>query len=111
MIIDCVAGGAARTDIFDTFAADGPKEYAEVVTGAQFSVPEGVKRHLVFGRKVFATQGGGDVMPALAELVGKGEYKIPFEEVRSVGSGWEAIDKGLVELKKGVSGVKLVVAV
>jgi hypothetical protein len=110
MIIDAVASGATQTSIFDTLSPDGPKEYAEVVTGREFKIPEGVKRHYAFGRNVFKTQGGENMMPALTELVTQGKYKVPIQ-VKKVGSGFEAIAEGLEELKGGVSGMKLVVTV
>lgn len=46
----------------------------------------------------------------LKEKLEKGEY-VPSPKVQIVGRGLESIDKGLDELKKGVSGVKLVVEV
>lgn len=111
VIIDAVGSGATQPEVFDTLRAAGPKEYAEVYTGAQFQCPEGVKRHVVLGRKVFETPGGGNAMSALADLISQGKYKIPFQEVKRVGSGLEAIGPGLEELKRGVSGTKLVVMV
>lgn len=44
----------------------------------------------------------------LKEKLGKGEY-VPSPKVQVVGAGLESINKGLDELKGGVSGVKLVV--
>jgi NADPH:quinone reductase-like Zn-dependent oxidoreductase len=110
MILDAVSSSASQPDIFDTLRADGLKEYAEVFTGTPTHVHEGVKRHVVFGRKLFDTQGGENVMPALAELLRKGDYKIPIK-VKTVGRGFETIAPGLEELKKGVSLTKLVVTV
>lgn len=100
MILDAVASSASQTSIFDTLSPDGPREVAEVFTGTPTQIPDGVKRHVVFGRKMFDTPGGENVMTALAELVRKGEYKIPVP-VKTVGSGFEAIALGLEELKKG----------
>ena len=111
MVVDAVGSGATRPDIFDTLRAAGPKEYAEVLIGAQIQCPEGVKRHVVLGRKIFETQGGGNAMSALADLISQGKYKIPFQAVKRVESGLEAIGPGLDELKRGVSGTKLVVTI
>lgn len=110
MILDAVASSASQKDIFDTLNADGPKEYAEVFTGTPTHVPDGVKRRVVFGRKFFETPGGHNAMPALADLLKKGDFKIPIQ-VKNVGSGFEAIGPGLEELKKGVSATKLVVTI
>ena len=110
MIIDAVGSGAAQTTICDVFSADGPKEYAEVLTGAQFDVPESVKRQTVLGLSVFETPGGSNILIALTELVNQGKYKVPVR-VKTVGHGLEAIAKGLDELKGGVSGTKLVVSI
>jgi hypothetical protein len=49
-------------------------------------------------------------MSSLAELVRQGKFKVPLR-IKNVGSGFEAIAKGLEELKEGVSGTKLVVSV
>ena len=46
----------------------------------------------------------------LKEKLEKGEF-VPSPKVQVVGGGLEGIDKGLDELKKGVSGVKLVLEV
>ncbi len=100
MIIDAVASGAAQTSIFDALRADGPKEYAEVATGAQFQVPEGIKRHVVFGRTVFEKPGGANIMPAFSELVSEGKYKIPVQ-LKNVGSGFEAIGEGVGGVEGG----------
>lgn len=110
MILDAVSSTASQKEIFDTLSPNGPKEYAEVFTGTPNQVPDGVKRHVVFGRKLFETQGGENVMSALAELISQEEYKIPVK-VRTVGKGFEAIAPGLEELKRGVSLTKLVVTI
>ncbi|KAI4211280.1 MAG: hypothetical protein LQ351_005964 [Letrouitia transgressa] len=109
-IIDTVGSAAEQKDIFETLRPDGPKEYAEVATGAQMQVPEGVKRQLTGGRMLFGLPGGLNAMPTLAELVEEGRFRVPTQ-VKKVGSGFEAIPKGLEELKAGVSGTKLVVAI
>ena len=49
-------------------------------------------------------------MTALAGLLSEGIYKPP-NKIQCVGSGFEAIAKGLNMLKEGVSGTKLVVTV
>lgn len=109
-IIDAVGSAAEQKGIFETLQPDGPKEYAEVATGAQMQVPEGVKRQLTGGRMIFGKPGGSNAIPALAELVEEGKYRLPTQ-VKKVGSGFEVVPKGLEELKAGVSGTKLVVAV
>ena len=110
MIIDAVNSGATETAIFDTLCADGPKEYTDVLTGAQFDTPEGVKRYPTLGFRTFASPGGANAMSALSELVSEGKYKVPVKVI-TVGTGFEVIAKGLEELKAGVSGTKLVVAI
>ena len=108
MIIDAVASGAVQTRIFETLSTDGPKEYAEVLTGVAVEPPEGVKKHKVVGLSVFQTPGGVNIMPALTELVSHGKYKIPCR-VKRAGYGFDEIPKALEELQAGVSGTKLVV--
>lgn len=110
VIIDAVASAATATNIFDTLRADGPREYSQVFTGDQVSVPEDVKRTVVFGRKIFELPGGKNSMTALVDLMNQGKYKLPIE-VQKVGNGFESIEPGLEQLKNGVSGTKLVVTV
>ena len=109
-IIDAVSSGATQTAVFDTLSAEGSREYAEVVTGTPVQVPEDVKRHQVFGQSLFRAPGGSNAMSALSELGRQGNFKIPLQ-VKNVGRGFEAIAKGLEELKGGVSGTKLVVTI
>ena len=52
---------------------------------------------------------GMDAMANLADLAEEGKFKLPLE-VEVVGKGLEDVSGGLDRLKKGVSGVKLVVA-
>lgn len=109
-IIDAVGSGASQTSIFETFSLDGPKEYAEVSTGAEIKLPETVNRHVVLVFTVFGTTVGPSLMPALGELIAQEKYKIPIQ-VKVVGSGFDAIAKGLDELRAGVSGTRLVVTI
>lgn len=109
-IVDAVASAATATSIFDTLRADGPREYSQVFTGQQVSVPDDVKRTVVFGRKIFELPGGKNSMAALAGLLNQQKYKLPIK-VQTVGSGFESIELGLEQLKKGVSGTKLVVTI
>ena len=76
MIVDAVAGGAVQPDVSSARSEDGPREYVEAITGAQIQVPERGKRHAVLGRTAFETQGGVNVMPALADLIEQGKFKV-----------------------------------
>lgn len=109
MMLDAVAGAAAQPNIFDAFDPSGPRLYAEVSTGAAIEPPEGVERHIVFGYALFKVPGGLNAMSALSDLLAQGKYKVPIK-VKVIGTGFEAIDAGLQELKAGVSGTKLVVS-
>ncbi|KAL9639210.1 MAG: hypothetical protein Q9164_001058 [Protoblastenia rupestris] len=80
IIVAAVAGGAAQPDVFCALSEDGPREYAEAITGAQIQ-----------------TQGGVNVMPALADLIEQGKFRVPLQ-VKVAGSGLEAIATGLEEL-------------
>ncbi|PGH23597.1 hypothetical protein AJ80_02378 [Polytolypa hystricis UAMH7299] len=110
MIIDAVASAAKQTSIFEVLAEGGPKEYAEVFTGVKIEVPDGVKRNVAFGRNMFQMPGGKHAITALAELVRQGKYRVPLQ-IQNAGNGFEAIARGLEDLRKGVSGTKLVVTV
>ena len=110
MIIDAVGSGAAQTDIYNVLRADGPKAVGEVMTGPPAQIPEDVNRTVVLGRQFFEMPGGKHVMKALAALLIEGRYKLPVK-VNNIGTGFEAIAKGLETLKAGVSGTKLVVTV
>lgn len=108
MILDAVGGAAARPDVFDSLSTSSARKYAEVFQGMPTEVPEGVEGLQVFGNEIFNLPGGKEALPTLAKLIESGEYKLPVP-VSVVGTGFEAIGKGLEELKKGVSGSKLVV--
>ena len=110
MIIDAVASGASQTKIYDALRLDGPKMVGEVLTGTQVQIPEGVRRTMANGWQIFDAPGGKNAMTALSRLLDEGRYTLPTG-VQSVGSKFEAIDKGLELLKEGVSGMKLVVTV
>jgi NADPH:quinone reductase-like Zn-dependent oxidoreductase len=107
-IIDAVASGASEAGIFDALRQDGPKKYAEVATGARIQPPAGVNKDVVFGRTLFTTPGGEGSLNALGPLIAQGKFTIPLP-VKIVGTGFEAIAKGLEQLKAGVSGTKLAV--
>jgi len=109
-IIDAVAGAASEPDIFDAFSKGGPKKYAEVATGAQIQPPIGVNKDLVFGRNLYITPGGEGSLNALGPLIADGKFTIPLP-IKIVGTGFDAIAKGLEQLKAGVSGTKLVVTI
>jgi len=108
-IIDAVASGASETGIFDALRQDGPKKVAEIATGAQIQAPAGVNKELVFGRTLYVTPGGEDSLNALGSLIAEGKFTVPLQ-VKVVGTGFDAIAKGLEQLKAGVSGTKLVVS-
>ena len=106
-IIDATGGVAVQPSLLDLLI--GPKEFAEVFTGAKIDkMPEGIKHHQIFGSTVFGTPGGQNIMSALASLLEEGSYALPIS-TKIVGTGFEAIGRGLEELKGGVSGTKLVV--
>ena len=62
----------------------------------------GEKERTEFFRTVFGTW--------LKEKLESGQY-VPSSKIKVVGQGFESIQKGLEELKNGVSGTKLVVEV
>ncbi|KAF2490060.1 hypothetical protein BU16DRAFT_495487, partial [Lophium mytilinum] len=108
-IFDAVGAGATQRDVFEAFRVDGPKRYAQVWTGdEEIEVPEGVESVLFRSRDLSKLKGSKNVMVALERLLEEGRYKLPLP-VRVVGEGWEAVEKGLEEMRKGVSGEKLVV--
>jgi len=106
-IIDTVASGASEAGIFDVLRPDGPKKVAEIATGAQIQAPAGVTKELVFGRSLYSTPGGENTLNALGSLIAEGKFTVPLQ-VKIVGTGFEAVAKGLEQLKAGVSGTKLV---
>lgn len=110
MILDAIASSASQISIFDTLSPSGPREVAKVFIGTPTQIPDGVKRHVVFGRKMFDMAGGENVMTALAEFSAQGDYRIPVP-MKTVESGFKAINPGLEELKNGVSLTKLLVTV
>ncbi|KAF2806433.1 GroES-like protein [Mytilinidion resinicola] len=110
-VFDAVGAGATQRDVFEAFGADGPKRYAQVWTGdEEIEVPEGVESVLFRSRDLPKLNGSENVMVALETLLEEGRYKLPLP-VKIVGEGWEAVEKGLEGIRKGVSGEKLVVRV
>jgi len=110
-IIDAVGAGATERHVFDAFAPEGPKKYAQVWTGAdEIEVPSGVDSTLFRSRDVVKLQGGGNVTLALQTLLEEGKYKLPLP-ARKVGEGLDGLEKALDLVRKGVSGEKLVVSI
>ena len=110
-IIDTVGAGSTQRHIFEAFDSNGPKRYAQVWTGdEEIEVPSGVDSVMFRGRDLSQLQGGKNVMLALQTLLEEGKYKLPLP-VHKVGDGFDALEKGLDLMRKGVSGEKLVVAI
>lgn len=107
-IIDTVGAGSTERHVFDAFDPNGPRRYAQVWTGGEeIPVPDGVHSVLFRGRDVTRLQGGNSIMLALQTLL-EGKYKLPLP-VHRVGKGFNALERGLELMRKGVSGEKLVV--
>ena len=109
-ILDSVAAGAGQPSVFGALDPNGPKLYSQPITGQNPEVPEGVKASQVMGRQIFGAKGGVTALPALAELVQAGKFKLPVK-VEVIGKGFDALDGGLTRLMRGTSGTKFVVAV
>jgi NADPH:quinone reductase-like Zn-dependent oxidoreductase len=110
-ILDTVGAGKTERHIFDTFNPEGPKKYAQVWTGDdEIEVPKGIDSVLFRSRDFLQLPGGKNLFHALQSLLNKGHYNAPLP-VRMVGSGLDALEFGLVAMRKGVSGEKLVVTV
>ncbi|KAF2180868.1 GroES-like protein [Zopfia rhizophila CBS 207.26] len=108
-IVDVV--GAGGPYIFDTLNADGPRRYAQVWTGdEEIKVPYGVESVLFRSRDLAQVQGGENIMLSLQTVLEESKYKLPLP-VHKVGDGFDALEKGLEIMRKGVSGEKLVVTV
>lgn len=108
-IIDCVSAADEQPQIFDALRSDGPKLFAKIFTGSQLHVPEGVHSSTIFGTQIFGTDGGTDTFSYITDLFARGNYKLPVK-VEVVGEGYDAIAKGIEQLRTGVSGTKLVVS-
>jgi NADPH:quinone reductase-like Zn-dependent oxidoreductase len=107
-ILDTVTATLGQPAVFTALNPAGPKVYAQVVTGPNPQVPEGITTIPVIARQLFTTPGGTTAMPGLAGLIDSGKFKPPVK-VEIVGEGLESIGQGLDKLKKGVSGTKYVV--
>ncbi|KAJ4387274.1 hypothetical protein N0V93_007863 [Gnomoniopsis smithogilvyi] len=107
-LIDCVGAVAEQPQILDALKDGGKKLFAQVHTGAQIKVPEGVNHEVVWGMNIFDTDGGENTMPYLATLFNEGKLQLPIKV--DVGKGYDAIGKGIERLHNGVSGIKLVVS-
>lgn len=109
-IIDAVGAGATQKDIFAAFSDDSPREYAAVFTAAPLKGPEDVKVHTTFGADIFNAPGGRNALVGLSQLIEQNKFKVPVQ-VKVVGHGFEAIPKGIEELKAGVSWAKLAITI
>jgi NADPH:quinone reductase-like Zn-dependent oxidoreductase len=108
-IVDPVQAAASQPTVFAAFDPAGPKLYAQVMTGANVELPQGVNSTVVYGRQIFCVKGGMNALPALASLVESGMFKLP-NKVEVVGKGVDGIEQGLNKIMKGVSGAKYVVS-
>lgn len=108
-IIDVV--GAATEHIFDVLDPSGPKKYAQVWTGdEEIQAPNGVDSVLFRSRDLAQMRGGENIMLSLQTLLSQSKYKLPLP-IHKVGTGLDAVERGLELIRKGVSGQKLVVTV
>ncbi|EED23115.1 alcohol dehydrogenase, putative [Talaromyces stipitatus ATCC 10500] len=107
MIFDVVGAGASQTDICDTFDPNGIKKYGALVTAKTVTVPEGVTKFESGGWTLLGMPGQEQVIPALAQLVEEGKYKVPLS-VKVVGHGLEQIPD-VMDQVRSVSGEKLIV--
>ena len=112
VMIDAVGAAAkGQGGIWEVLDQGGRREFSEVFTGPQASVPEGVEKKNAYGRMVFGVPGGKEgAMRCLGEMVEGGSFKVGLELERLEG-GFGGIEGGLERLKQGVSGRKLVVMV
>ena len=110
-ILDLVGAGSTQRNIFEAFDANGPKKYAQVWTGDdEIEAPSGVDSIMFRARDLSQIQGVKNVMVALQTLLKEEKYKLPLP-VHRLGVGFEALEKGLELMRKGVSGEKLVVTI
>lgn len=108
-IIDCVGAAAEQPQILAALREDGPRLFAEVFTGAQPTVPEGVDHKVIFGVMMFKMDGDANPLSYMTTLFDEGKYRLPVK-VEIVGKGYDAIGEGIQTLYTGVSGTKLVVS-
>lgn len=110
-IIDAVGAAGMSPRVFDALNPNGPKRYAQVWTGDQeIDVPSGVQSVMFRGRNLPQLPGHKNIMQSLQVLLEEGRYKLPLP-VHKVGDGFEALERGLELMRRGVSGEKLVVTV
>lgn len=108
-LIDCVGAVGEQPEILQALKQDGKKLFAEIFTGAQPRIPEGVTHKTVYGLNIFDTDGGVKSLPYLASLFDDGKLQLPVK-VEVVGRGYDAIGTGIEKMHTGVSGTKLVVS-
>lgn len=110
-IIDAVGAAGTSSQVFDSLNPNGPKRYAQVWTGDQeIDVPSGVDSIMFRGRDLPHLPGNKNIMQSLHVLLDDGRYRLPLP-VRKVGHGFDALERGLELMRRGVSGEKLVVTV
>jgi threonine dehydrogenase-like Zn-dependent dehydrogenase len=108
-IIDAVGAGATERQVFEAFNKEGPQKYAQVWTGdEEIEVPSGVESVLFRARDLSDLEGGKNIMFALQTLLEEGKYKLPLP-VKIVGQDFAGLQRGLEQVRKGVSGEKVIV--
>lgn len=107
--IDCVGAVEGQPQIFEALKKGGRRLFAEIYTGVQVKVPDGVYHQRVNSTDIFDTNGGVKSLPYLAALFDEGNLQLPVK-IEVVGEGYDAIGKGIEKLRRGVSGTKLVVS-
>ncbi|PSR81367.1 chaperonin 10-like protein [Coniella lustricola] len=115
-VVDCVGASLEQPHLFGALRVSDddnapPKVYAQIFTGpTDLAAPEGVAYRRVMATQLFnGPEKGAGVFELFGKLLEDG-YKLPVE-VEVVGSGWDAVEGGLLRLSKGVSRTKLVVSV
>ena len=108
-IVDAVNGVAENTSLFDVLTHPTNKFFVEVMTGQNVkSVPDDITHVPISLSLMFKRPGGNRVYASLSKLIQDGLFKLPIP-ITKVGQGFDAIGQGLLTLKNGVSGTKLVV--
>ncbi|KAI9883849.1 MAG: hypothetical protein M1823_004378 [Watsoniomyces obsoletus] len=111
-VVNSVVLEPSFLSLLEKSSAQKKKLFSEVLTGHNLpseSVPKGIEQRPITYTPLFKKPGGQLLFKKLSDLLQKGKYKVPVP-ITKVGKGFDAIGQGILTLRGGVSGTKLVIS-
>ena len=108
VVVDTIGAARSIPGLFQAFAPDGPKKYAQVWTAnSAMHVPEGVDLVDFSFQNIAQFPGNQHIMEALQDIIKDGRYKLPLP-VAELGHGFDALERGLELARRGSHQGRLV---